>query len=159
MRLFYTAKKQAGANKYFFVKKMDIWHIRAPDGPKSGPIFFSRRTKILPAAKGPKKGPKSGRLGFRSKFGRLGASERQKTAVRRPKNSPKKIFRNGLFLSQKYTPPACRPTRATPHPSNRATLLRESKKSLCGLAMWNVREVFATFLFKKGAVILGGCCG
>ena len=73
--LLSTATKQAGAKKHFFVKKMDIWHIRAPDGPKSGPIFFSRRTKILPAAKGPKKGPKSGRLGFRSKIGRLGASE------------------------------------------------------------------------------------
>ena len=40
-------------------------------------FFFSRRTKILPPAKGPEKGPECGRMGVGSKIGRLGASERR----------------------------------------------------------------------------------
>ena len=77
-------KNKPAQKNIFFVKKMDIWHIRAPDGPKSGPIFFSRRTKILPPAKGPKKGPECGRMGVGSKIGRLGASERRNPKLTTP---------------------------------------------------------------------------
>ena len=71
---------------------MDIWHIRAPDGPKSGPIFFSRRTKILPPAKGPKKGPECGRMGVGSKIGRLGGLRTPKSEIYDPPNLVKKNF-------------------------------------------------------------------
>ena len=96
--------KNKPAQKIFFVKKMDIWHIRAPGGPKSGPIFFSRRTKILPPAKGPKKGPECGRMGVGSKIGRFGASER-----RNPKFTTPQIWYfffcgHVLIYSQKFIP-------------------------------------------------------
>ena len=41
-------RKTRRAEKIFFRKKMGIWQIWPPDGPKSGPIFFSRGTKIYP---------------------------------------------------------------------------------------------------------------
>ena len=41
--------------KYFFVKKMDIWHIRAPGGPRSGPFFFIAAPKFYPRQKDPKR--------------------------------------------------------------------------------------------------------
>ena len=83
---------------------MDIWHIRAPGRPKNGPIFFLRRTKILPPAKGPKKGPECGRMGVGSKIGRLGASERRNPNFTTPKIWQKKIFGHVLFFSQKFIP-------------------------------------------------------
>ena len=67
-------KNKPAQKNIFSLKKWTYGTYGLPTGPKVG-HFFSRRTKILPAAKGPKKGPKSGRLGFRSKIGRLGASE------------------------------------------------------------------------------------
>ena len=97
---------------------MDTWHIRAPGGPKSGPIFFYRRTKILPPAKGPKKGPECGRMGVGSKIGRLGASERRNPKFTTPPNLvKKKLFSNMYYLipkssSQKVSnPPALTPVR------------------------------------------------
>ena len=44
-------RKTTRAEKIFFVKKMDIWQIWPPDGPKSGPFFFPRGTKIYPPEK------------------------------------------------------------------------------------------------------------
>ena len=95
---------------------MDIWHIRAPGGPKNGPIFFSRRTKILPPAKGPKKGPECGRMGVGSKIGRLGASERRNPKFTTPKIWYKQISTMYYFIpkssSQKVSnPPAPTPVR------------------------------------------------
>ena len=43
--------KTRRAEKIFFRKKMGIWQIWPLDGPKSGPIFFSRGTKIYPPEK------------------------------------------------------------------------------------------------------------
>ena len=96
-----------------------IWPQKCGSGPRpaidarKSAIFFLGGTQNLPPAKGPEKGPKSGRLGFRSKIGRLGASERQKTAVRRPKNSPKKNFEERAIFFPKVHP-ASVPT----HPRN-----------------------------------------
>ena len=74
--LFSTAKKQAGAKNIFPLKKWTYCTYGLPAGPKVGQFFY-RRTKILPPAKGPKKGPECGRMGVGSKIGRLGASERR----------------------------------------------------------------------------------
>ena len=43
--------KTRRAEKIFFRKKMGIWQIWPPDGPKSGPILFHRGTKIYPPEK------------------------------------------------------------------------------------------------------------
>ena len=41
-------RKTSRAEKIFFRKKMGIWQIWPPDGPKSGPIFFPVVPKFTP---------------------------------------------------------------------------------------------------------------
>ena len=67
--LFWTTEKQAGPKKIFFVKKMGIWQIWPPDGPKSGPIFFLSWYQNLPPGKVTGKGSETRVFGIFTTFG------------------------------------------------------------------------------------------
>ena len=70
---------------------MGIWQIWPLDGPKSGPIFFSRGTKIYPPEKWPERGPKHGRSYFSRHLG-----------LRRSRFGEKLDFRGHFFYQKKF---------------------------------------------------------
>ena len=104
-------KNKPAQKKYFFVKKMDIWHIRAPDGPKSGPFFFLAAPKFYPRQKDPKRVLKAGAWGFVPKSAVWGPPNPEIRNLRPPKFGKKNFFRTcNIFF------PKVHPKRSLTHP-------------------------------------------
>ena len=71
---------------------MDIWHIRAPGGPKSGPIFFLAAPKFYPRQKDPKRVLSAGAWGLVPKSAVWGPPNPEIRNLRPPKFGKKKLF-------------------------------------------------------------------
>ena len=83
---------------------MDIWHIRAPGGPKNGPIFFLAASKLYPRQKDPKRVLSAGAWGLVPKSAVWGPPNPEIRNLRPPKFDKKKIFGHVLIYPQKFIP-------------------------------------------------------
>ena len=83
---------------------MDIWHIRAPGGPKSGPFFFLAAPKFYPRKKDPKKVLSAGAWGLVPKSAVWGPPNAEIRNLRPPKFGKKTFFGHVIFFSQKFIP-------------------------------------------------------
>ena len=90
---------------------MDIWHIRAPGGPKSGPIFFLAAPKFYPRQKDPKRVLSAGAWGLVPKSAVWGPPNPEIRNLRPPKFGKKNFFRTcNIFF------PKVHPKRSLTHP-------------------------------------------
>ena len=83
---------------------MDIWHIRAPGGPKSGPIFFIAAPKFYPRQKDPKRVLSAGAWGLVPKSAVWGPPNAEIRNLRPPKFGKKNFFGHVLIYPQKFIP-------------------------------------------------------